>query len=135
MYANVKVRDAIEAALKRRAERVEVRADDVLRELLRFAMSDIRKAFDDRGRLLPVQDIPEDVARSISSIEVDQLFDGHGAERYQSGDTMKVKFWDKTKGLELLGKHLKLFTDKLEISGRLTLEQLVEASFAKPESK
>lgn len=32
------------------------------------------------------------------------------------------------KGHELLGKHLKLFTDKVEHSGGLTLEQLVAAS-------
>ena len=36
------------------------------------------------------------------------------------------------KGRELLGKHLKLFTDKVEVSGKLTLAELVEAA-AKPE--
>lgn len=34
------------------------------------------------------------------------------------------------KGQELLGKHLKLFTDKLEMSGKLTLEQLVALAAA-----
>jgi phage terminase small subunit len=47
----------------------------------------------------------------------------------------KVKFWDKVKGLELLGKHLKLFTEKVEHSGSLTLEQLVLASMKKPEGE
>jgi len=32
------------------------------------------------------------------------------------------------KGNELLGKHLKLWTDKLEHSGRITLEELVTSS-------
>lgn len=36
---------------------------------------------------------------------------------------------------ELLGKSEADFTDKLEVSGRLTLEQLVEASTKPPESK
>lgn len=35
------------------------------------------------------------------------------------------------KGHELLGKHLKLFTEKVEHSGKLTLAELVEAA-AKP---
>jgi phage terminase small subunit len=35
------------------------------------------------------------------------------------------------KGRELLGKHLKLFTDKLEVEGKLSLEQLVMAATAR----
>ena len=35
------------------------------------------------------------------------------------------------KGRELLGKHLRLFVDKVEVSGQLTLEQLVAAAAAK----
>jgi phage terminase small subunit len=36
------------------------------------------------------------------------------------------------KGNELLGKHLKLWTDKVEHSGTLTLEQLVSESMRRP---
>jgi phage terminase small subunit len=109
------VKRAIDDALQRRSERVEIQADDVLRELLTFARTDIRKAFDKNGNLLPVHLLPEDVARAISGIEVEDLFDGHGEERTQIGHVRKVKFWDKVKGLELLGRHLKMFTDKFEV--------------------
>jgi hypothetical protein len=34
----------------------------------------------------------------------------------------KVKFWDKTRGLEMLGRHLKLYTDIVRHEG---LESLV----------
>lgn len=37
-----------------------------------------------------------------------------------------IRASDKTKALELLGKHFKLFTEKVEHSGKVTLEQLLE---------
>jgi phage terminase small subunit len=115
----------ISAALERRSARLEIKADDVLRELLRLARVDIGEAFDDEGKLKPLKEIPEDVRRAISGIEVDELFDGHGENRMSIGVTRKLKFWDKTRALEMLGKHLKLFTDRIEVSGKLTLEQLL----------
>jgi phage terminase small subunit len=124
----VRVRQAIQEAQARRAARVEVQADDVLRELLRIARADIAQAFDESGALLPVQEMPEDVRRAIASIEVEQVGGDDGAVSF----VKKVRFWDKSKGLELLGKHLKLFTDKVELSGKVTLEQLVLGSFEKP---
>ena len=111
-----------------RLARVQVESDTVLRELLRIATSDIGEAFKDDGSLKPLKEIPTDVRRAIQSIEIDELFDGFGQDRHQIGLTKKLKFWDKTKALEMLGKHLKLFTEKLEVSGTVTLEALVVAS-------
>jgi phage terminase small subunit len=109
---------AVEAAKERRALRVDVSADDILRELLTFARTDIGAAFDSEGRLKPVHEMPEDVRRAISGIEVEELW---GFEMGQDGkvpigQVKKVKFWDKVKGLELLGKHLKMWVDKVELS-------------------
>jgi phage terminase small subunit len=142
LLANVSVRRAIDEALARRASRVEVKSDDILRELMRLAMVDVGEAFDDEGRLKPLKDMPVDVRRAIAGIEVHEsplkmrreMDDGHIIEE-PMGRAVKVRFWDKTKGLELLGKHLKLFTDKVEHSGALTLEQLVLASMKKPEGE
>lgn len=114
-----------------RSKRTAIDADTILRELLKLATSDLRKLFDEKGALLPADQWPDDVAAAVASVEVDELFEGYGQEREQIGYTKKVKFWDKTKSLELLGKHLKLFTDKIEHSGQLTLEQLVAASMPK----
>ena len=41
------------------------------------------------------------------------------------------EFTAALKGRELLGKNLKLFTDKLEVSGKMTLEQLVDDAAAR----
>ena len=43
---------------------------------------------------------------------------GTGRDREKVGVTRKVKFWDKPRALELLGKYLKMFTDKFEHTGK-----------------
>lgn len=53
--------------------------------------------------------------------------------RNEKGEEVGIYEFDSAganRALELLGKHLKLFTDKVEHSGKLTLEQLVEESVA-----
>ena len=42
--------------------------------------------------------------------------DGEGIER-------EIKFYDKTKALDLAGRHLGMFKDKLELSGGLDTEK------------
>jgi phage terminase small subunit len=116
------VKEAIDAALAARELRVEVKADDVLRELLVLAATDLRDAYDETGKLLPPQDMPEHVAKAISSIKVFEEFEGHGADRVKVGEVREVKFYSKEKALELLGRHLKMFTDKFEVK--------VDGSFA-----
>ena len=115
--------------------RLEVSADHVIKELHRIATCDIGEAFDENGKFKALQEMPEDVRRCIQGIEVEELFEGYGKERVQIGVTKKIKFWDKNKGLELLGKHFKLYTDKHEVSGGLTLEALVTASQRKVEGE
>jgi phage terminase small subunit len=111
LFRNVQVSKAISEALARRSARVEVKSDDILRELMRLAMVDIGQAFDEEGKFKALHEMPEDVRRAISGIEVDELFEGSGRDRTQVGWTKKIKFWDKVRGLELLGKHVKLFTE------------------------
>jgi len=112
------IREAIDVALQQQVERVEVTADTVLRELLALATVDIAEAFNEQGALKPIHDIPKEVRKAISSIEVLVETAGSGDERQEMGSTKKLRFWDKKGALELLGKHLKMFTDKFEMTGK-----------------
>lgn len=127
LYRNVKIRAAIDAALNR----VGVTSEVVLGELLRLARCDLSLAFNEDGTLKKIHDIPEDVRRAISGWEQEELYEGADGEKFSLGRTKKVKFWDKTKALELLGKHLKLFTEKVEHSLSTSLEALVLESMGK----
>ena len=111
------IQSVISEEIAKQAKRLEIKADDILRELLRIAMSDIGEAFDDMGQMKPLKEIPEDVRRAISFIEVHEIFDGRGDDKMAIGLAKKIKFWDKTKALEMLAKHLKLLTDKVEVQG------------------
>lgn len=114
LLKNVEVQSFVEKARNEQAKRTGVTADTILFELLRIARSDLGQAFDDNGNLLPIKEIPEDVRRAISGVETFEEFDGHGVERVKIGETRKLKFWDKTRALELLGKHLGLYVEKVD---------------------
>jgi phage terminase small subunit len=103
--------------MRERSERTQVTADRVITEVARLGFSDLRKLFDDHGGLLPVNDWPDDVAGAVASVEVDELFEGVGENRIHVGQTKKIKLWDKPRALDLLGKHLKLWVERIESSG------------------
>lgn len=123
-YAHVQA--AIAAAQGTRAERVGLELDEVLRVLKRILHADPRKAFDENSRMLPIREIPDDVALTISGIDNEELFgpdlDGN---HVQLGNVRKLKFWSKDKSIELALKHLGALTEKHEHSfGDMTDEQL-----------
>lgn len=110
LLSDADVCSALADAKHKRIERVRVEADDVLREILKLATSDVRRLFDDAGRLLPPHQLPDEVAAAVSSIEV-VTSRVPGSDPVELEYTTKIKFWDKKGSLELLGKHLKLFND------------------------
>lgn len=120
LLENVEIAAAVQHAMNQRAEKTGITSEVVLQELLRLARVDISEAFNEDGSLKPIKEIPEDVRRAISAVEVDEIQEGRGDDRRFVGYTRKVKFWDKKGALELLGKHLKLFTDKVEHSGAVS---------------
>lgn len=82
--------------------------DRALREAARLAYSDVRQLFDEQGRLKPVKDWPDDLAAAIGGIEVVRR--NVDSADGKTDDVIKVKVWDKPKNLELLFKHLDLFS-------------------------
>ena len=110
LLKHVEIAPIIQKNMDKRVERTEITSDRVLKELFRLATVDIAEAFNEDGTLKPIHEIPEDVRRAISGVDVDTL----------SGELVrhKIRFWSKDSALEKLGKHLKLFTEKIEHSGK-----------------
>jgi phage terminase small subunit len=117
LLRNPKIAKYVQAAMDARSEKTKISSESVLTEIAKLAFCDIRKVFDAEGRLLPVHMLPDEIAASVSSVEV-VTSRVPGGEPADVEYTAKIKFWDKRGSLELLGKHLKLFTDKTEVTGK-----------------
>lgn len=118
------VRAKIDALILKRSKRTGVTADKVLLELWRLASTDITEAYDDKGKLKDLKTLPKNLRRAIASVDTyEEREDG-----YKIGETKKLKLWPKDRALEMLGRHFKLFTDKVEHGLEKTLEDLLTAS-------
>lgn len=117
MLKYVNVQERLSQLAQERSKRTQITADRILEELYRIATCDLGLAYDSAGWLKPIHEIPEEVRRAMQGLEVDEIFAGQGDQRSIIGHTKKARFADKNKALELLGKHLKLFTEKHEHSG------------------
>lgn len=101
------IQNCITELVDARAEVTDVAAADVVNRLWTIANFDIRKCFDELGELMPVGSLDDATATAITA------YDQTDGER---GSTRKVKAVDKIRALELLGRHLGMFTDKVEHS-------------------
>jgi phage terminase small subunit len=108
LLSHVKVQRAIEARMAERSKRTEVTADRVLLEIARLGFSDLRRLFDEDGRLKRPDEWDDDTAASIASIEIVSRSLGDGVVEY----VRKIKLWDKGKALDQLRKHLGLYRDQ-----------------------
>lgn len=113
--------------------RKEYLAELVIAGIRTIADVDIGDAYDQQGNLKAMHDIPEHIRRAIAGVEVFEEFEGRGEARTKIGETKKLKLIAKDKALELLGKYRKMFVDRVEHEGKVTLEELVGGSMATPE--
>ncbi len=119
MLRNDKVQKYISEKIKEQEKRTKVTQDKVIQELAKIAFADIRSLYNDSGGLKNIKEIDNDIAGAIISLETLEEYEGYGDNREKVGDTRKVKLLDKTKALELLGKHLGMFRDKIEVGGKI----------------
>ena len=117
LLTNPNIQEYISEKIKEREERTKVTQDMVINELAKIAFSDIRELYNDSGGLKNIKSLDSNIAGAISSLETFEEYEGRGEDREKTGDTQKVKLLDKTKALELLGKHLGIFKEKVEHSG------------------
>jgi phage terminase small subunit len=116
--------EAISAAQVARSERTRIDADWVLRRLADAVDADLADIYDEHQNLRPIGDWPAIWRKGlISGVEVEELFEGRGEDREHIGRLRKVKQADRTKLLELLGKHVEVqaFKEKVEHEGAIAL--------------
>ena len=104
----------IAKAMAERSMRTGVNADRVIIELAKIAFVNAMDVIDQKTATVR-EDASADDTAAIQSVKV-KSFGEDGLER-------EIKMADKLKALELLGKHLGMFQDKLRISGSLETEK------------
>ena len=123
LLTNTNVASYIDERMKEREKRTEITQDMVLKELAKLGFFDIRKLFDDRGKPLDITGLDNETAACIAGLEVMDVYEGTGEDKEFVGYIKKYKLSDKLKALELLGRHLGMFKDKVELSGGLDAEK------------
>ena len=110
---------AIQEAQNKRTEQTQIDAAYVLKRLVEIDQMDVLDIMDDNGNVKPIKDWPKTWRQYISNIETISLED-------EVGWLKKIKWPDKVKNLELLGRHVSVgaFKDKVEHSGKLEIQSL-----------
>ncbi len=116
LLRNVKVEQYIQKRMKDREKRTEITQDMVLKELAKIGFADVTDfvTIENKGILRVVQvkttdEMPGDKMGAIAGIK-------------EGANGIEIKLNDKGKALELIGRHLGMFKDKLEVSGVLETE-------------
>lgn len=113
LLTHVDVQAALSKAQEKRAQRTEITQDRVLAEIAKVAFADVRKVFSPDGALIPIADLPDDAAAAIAGADIVTVNKGGGEVEYVA----KIKMADKLRALELAGKHLGIFRERVELSG------------------
>ena len=111
LLANASIRAAVDKAEAERSRRTGINQDRVIREIAKLAFLNPVDVIDMDEATVKGEAHRDDTA-CIASVKVKTIptDDGPITER-------EVKTYDKLKALELLGKHLGMFTDKLKVEG------------------
>lgn len=111
LMQNPEVAAAIAAGMEARNKRLQVDADYVLQRLNAIDQMDLAEIHGDDGKLLPIKQWPLIWRQMVKEVDM---------------KTGKVKFHDKLRALELIGKHVNVnaFRENVNHSGNINLTNL-----------
>ena len=107
MLRNVKVQKYIADRMQERQKRTEITQDRVLEELAAIAFARATDYAEVKGECVRIKDTDRLTDQQLKAIA--------GIKEGKFGIELKLN--DKEKALELLGRHLGMFKDKVEVSG------------------
>lgn len=109
LLGKTRVAEAIQDAMDKRSKRTQITQDQVLNELRRIAFGGMEKLARWNASGVTFHDSSQLDADTLACVaEVNESTNQHGG-------SLKIKRFDKVKALELIGRHLGMFNDKLEI--------------------
>lgn len=120
LLANVSVQEAIAKAMAERSKRTGISQDRVIQELARIAFVNPQNVINPKDASVKA-DATEDDLACIQSVKVKTMSGEKG-----SSVEREIKLNDKMKALELLGKHLGMFKDKVELDADMGLNITID---------
>ena len=130
LLSNVKVQTLVATLTKKHADKLDLSAEKVLSELSRMGFSnflDYVNITEEGDAFVDLSGLTQEQASAIQEVTVNEYMEGKGKHGRKVKRT-RLKLVDKIRSLDLLGRHLKLFTEKIEVSGLEGLaERLAEA--------
>ena len=108
LLRNTKVQEYIAEKQQEMQERNKITQDTIIQELAKIALFNIKDIYNEDGTLKKVTELDDNTAKAISGVKI-----------LQKAGAMKIilsKTNDKTKALELLGKHLGMFKENVNLT-------------------
>lgn len=124
MMRDERIQKRIAELMEERNKRLRVSADYVLLRLVEIDQMDVIDILNDDGTLKPIREWPKVWRTSISAVDINRIRMAMKDDEEDIESTLqKIKWPDKVKNLELIGKHVDVnaFKERLEVSGTVTI--------------
>lgn len=130
MMRDERIQKRIAELMEERNKRMRVSADYVLMRLVEIDQMDVIDILNDDMSIKPVSEWPKVWRQYLTGFELADMFEGRGDEKELVGILKKIKWPDKVKNLELIGKHVDVnaFKERLELSGTVTIADRMAAA-------
>lgn len=136
MMRDERIQKRIADLMEERNKRMRVSADYVLMRLVEIDQMDVLDILNDDGGMKPIAEWPKVWRTSLSAMDIATIKTTQASLQKENGEAdlsvedvehilKKVKWPDKVKNLELIGKHVDVnaFKERLEVSGTVTIAE------------
>lgn len=113
------IKAVIDARIKERSDQIKVDGQYVVKRLLEIDAMDVLDILKDDMSIKPISEWPKVWRTYISAVDVSELLgasDPDGGQKSVVAILKKIKWPDKLKNIELLGRHFGIFNDKLDLN-------------------
>ncbi|HAS1940758.1 TPA: terminase small subunit [Enterobacter asburiae] len=117
-----RVQKRIAELMEERNKRNRISADYVLMRLVEIDQMDVLDILNDDGSLKPIREWPKIWRTTLSGFDLSSTIMNMNEDSIET-ILKKIKWPDKVKNLELIGKHVDVnaFKERLEVSGTVTI--------------
>ena len=124
-----RIQKRIAELMTERNKRLKVSADYVLNRLVEIDQMDVLDILTDEGGLKPISQWPKIWRTTLSGLDISTTITNFD-ETTLENMLKKIKWPDKVKNLELIGKHVDVnaFKDRVEVSGTVTIADRMAAA-------